>query len=170
MIKRVLVFDDRLRQYALSLTRNLEDAEDLLQDTYVKIMQKSDSYTEQTNLKAWVFAIMRNTFINNYRRNQRSVVFYDDTDSSVYTSTATRSSDAADLPLYVSEITCAVSSIGKSQREAFELYLDGYPYQDIAEMLQISIGTVKSRIFFARQKLMNYLIDYSLSSRQTPIA
>ena len=161
IINRVLVYDDRLRQYALSLTRNQEDAEDLVQDTYLKVMQNPESFAVPTNLKAWVFTIMRNTFINGYRRKQKSKVFADDSEDSVFTSTATVSGDAADLPLYVSEITSAISSMKDNQRDAFELFIDGFKYQEIADMLDISIGTVKSRIFFARQKLMSNLTGYS---------
>lgn len=164
IMNSVLVYDDRLRQYAFSLTHNQEDAEDLLQDTYLKVMQNPASFSEPANLKAWVFTIMRNTFINIYRRKQKSLVIFDDTDNSVYTSTATMSADAADIPLFVSEITSAVSSLNDTQRDAFELFTAGYSYQDIAEILHVSIGTVKSRIFFARQKLMNYLIGYSVAS------
>lgn len=163
VINDVLVFDDRLRQYAFSLTRNQEDAEDLVQDTYLKVMQNPESFAVPTNLKAWVFTIMRNTFINRYRRKQRGKVVTDDSEESMFTSTATVSSDAADLPLYVSEITTAISSMKGNQRDAFELFVDGFKYHEIADMLQISIGTVKSRIFFARQKLMTHLNGYSVA-------
>ena len=160
IMNRVLVFDDRLRNYAVSLTRNREDAEDLVQDTYLKVLQNFESFSEDNNLKAWVFTIMRNTFINGYRRKQKSKVFTDESEDSVFTSTATVSDDASDLPLYVSEITSAISSMKDNQRDAFELFVDGFKYQEIADMLHVSIGTVKSRIFFARQKLMYELRDY----------
>ena len=162
LMKRVLAYDDRLRQFATYLTRNQYDAEDLLQDTYLKVMQNAEHYSDDTNLKAWVFTIMRNTFINGYRRKQKSKVVSSEGDDNVqFTSTATVSADAADLPLYVSEITTAISSMKENQRDALELYIDGFKYQEIADQLNISIGTVKSRIFFARQKLMNTLTDYS---------
>ena len=162
MMNSVLSLDDRLRQYAFSLTHNQEDAEDLVQDTYLKVLQNTDRFAETTNLKAWVCTIMRNTFINGYRRKQRSKVITDESDdNALFTSTATVSSDAADLPLYVSEITTAISSMKDNQRDAFEMYVDGFKYHEIADKLQISIGTVKSRIFFARQKLMTNLTGYS---------
>ena len=105
---------------------------------------------------------MRNTFINGYRRRQRSKVSTNESeDSTLYTSTASVSNDAADLPLYVSEITTAISSMKDNQRDAFEMFVDGFKYHEIADRLQISIGTVKSRIFFARQKLMTNLTGYS---------
>ena len=162
MMNSVLSLDDRLRQYAFSLTHNREDAEDLVQDTYLKVLQNTDRFAEATNLKAWVCTIMRNTFINGYRRRQRSKVSTNESeDSTLYTSTASVSNDAADLPLYVSEITTAISSMKDNQRDAFEMFVDGFKYHEIADRLQISIGTVKSRIFFARQKLMTNLTGYS---------
>ena len=163
IINSVLVYDDRLRQYAFSLTHNQEDAEDLVQDTYLKVLQNTDRFGEATNLKAWVYTIMRNTFINGYRRKQRSKVVTDESDdNTLFTSTATVSGDDADLPLYVSEITSAISSMKDNQRDVFEMYVDGFKYHEIADRLQISIGTVKSRIFFARQTLMGNLTGYSV--------
>lgn len=165
IIRRVLVYDDRLRQFALSLTHNEEDAEDLVQDTYLKVMQNTDRFSEETNLKAWVYTIMRNTFINGYRRKQRSKVVMDNSEDNILvTNAVSASNDDADLNLYVSEISDAISLMKDSQRDVFELFVDGFKYQEIADMLQISIGTVKSRIFFARQKLMNYLTGYSADS------
>lgn len=106
---------------------------------------------------------MRNTFINGYRRKQKSkVVAYDGDENAFFTSTATVSGDDADIPLYVSEITSAISSMKDNQRDAFEMFVDGFKYQEIADRLQISVGTVKSRIFFARQKLMSNLSGYSV--------
>ena len=163
VMNSVLSMDDLLRQFAFSLTRNQEDAEDLVQETYLKVLQNTDRYADATNLKAWVYTIMKNTFINNYRRKQRCKVVTDGYEDPVFfTSTATVSGDDADLPLYVSEITSAISSMKDNQRDAFEMYVDGFKYQEIADRLQISIGTVKSRIFFARQKLMNNLSGYSV--------
>ena len=163
VMNSVLSMDDLLRQFAFSLTRNQEDAEDLVQETYLKVLQNTDRYADATNLKAWVYTIMKNTFINNYRRKQRCKVVTDGYEDPVFfTSTATVSGDDADLPLYVSEITSAISSMKDNQRDAFEMYVDGFKYQEIADRLQISIGTVKSRIFFARQKLMSNLSGYSV--------
>ena len=164
IMNRVLTFDEPLRKYALSLSRNKEDAEDLVQDTYLKVMQNADRLSENSNLKAWVYTIMRNTFINGYRRKQRSRMVVDDTEDNILiTNATTESNDAADTHLYVSEISRAISTMKDSQRDVFELFIDGFKYQEIADMLQISIGTVKSRIFFARQKLMNNLSGYSVS-------
>ena len=163
VMNNVLSLDDNLRQIAFSLTHNQEDAEDLVQDTYLKVLQNTDRFVEATNLKAWVYTIMRNTFINGYRRKQKSkVVAYDGDENAFFTSTATVSGDDADIKLYVSEITSAISSMKDNQRDAFEMFVDGFKYQEIADRLQISVGTVKSRIFFARQKLMSNLSGYSV--------
>jgi len=162
IIHRVLEFEDRLRQYAYSLTTNQEDANDLLQDTYLKVMQYADRFSEDTNLKAWVFTIMRNTFINGYRRKCRSKVFTDESeDGYCLNQVPNNPCDATDMHLYVNEISKAISTMKEPQRVAFEMFMDGFKYYEIADILNLSIGTVKSRIHFARQKLMNTLSDYS---------
>lgn len=166
LIDRTLQMDSCLRQYAVSLTMNLDDAEDLLQDTYLKVMQNENSYKDDTNLKAWVITIMKNTFINNYRRKQRSKVFIDQSEDLYYLSnTVSSKEDDADMHLYYSEINKKIQEKREEQRKPFEMYVDGYKYQEIADEMQISIGTVKSRIFFMRKRLMEELNDYVSSAR-----
>lgn len=166
LIDRTLQMDSCLRQYAVSLTMNLDDAEDLLQDTYLKVMQNENSYKDDTNLKAWVITIMKNTFINNYRRKQRSKVFIDQSEDLYYLSnTVSSKEDDADMHLHYSEINKKIQEKREEQRKPFEMYVDGYKYQEIADEMQISIGTVKSRIFFMRKRLMEELNDYVSSAR-----
>lgn len=161
VIEQVMQYDETLRQFALSLTLNTEDAEDLLQDTYLKVLQFSDRYSDNTNLKAWVFTIMKNTFINTYRRKQRSKVLIDQSEDLYYLNNLVSDpADAADMRHYVTEINKKIMEKKEDQRKPFELFLDGYKYQEIADMMDLSIGTVKSRIFFTRKKLMEDLQDY----------
>lgn len=161
VINQVLQYDNDLRQFALSLTLNSDDAEDLLQDTYLKVLQFSDKYSENTNLKAWVYTIMKNTFINTYRRKQRCKVMIDQSEDLYYLNNLVSDpADAADMHHYVTEINKKIMEKKEDQRKPFELFLDGYKYQEIADMMNLSIGTVKSRIFFTRQKLMDDLRDY----------
>lgn len=161
IIDQVMQFDTILRQFAISLTMNPDDAEDLLQDTYLKVIQGSSSYSDDTNLKAWVFTIMKNTFINNYRKRQRSKVIIDQSEDLYYLNNlVTDPADAADMHHYVNEINKTILQKKEEQRKPFELFLDGYKYQEIADMMKLSIGTVKSRIFFTRKKLMEDLSDY----------
>lgn len=160
LIIDVMKFDAELRGSALKMTKNLADAEDLVQDTYAKVIQYSYKYSPDTNLKAWVFTIMRNTFINGYRRRQNSKVFSEDLATSGYENTSFDPADSADLHYYVSEINNKISTLDPEQRKPFEMFVDGYKYQEIAEYMQLPIGTVKSRIHFIRQKLMHELHDY----------
>lgn len=166
LIEKTLQMDSHLRQYAVSLTMNLDDAEDLLQDTYLKVMQNENSYKEDTNLKAWVITIMKNTFINNYRRKQRSKVFIDQSEDLFYLSNSVSSKeDNADMHLYYTEINKKIQEKKEEQKKPFEMFIDGYKYQEIADEMNISIGTVKSRIFFMRKRLMEELNDYVSSAR-----
>lgn len=166
LIEKTLQMDSHLRQYAVSLTMNLDDAEDLLQDTYLKVIQNENSYKEDTNLKAWVITIMKNTFINNYRRKQRSKVFIDQSEDLYYLSnTITSKEDNADMHLYYTEINKKIQEKKEEQKKPFEMFIDGYKYQEIADEMNISIGTVKSRIFFMRKRLMEELNDYVPSAR-----
>jgi RNA polymerase sigma-70 factor (ECF subfamily) len=166
LIEKTLQMDSHLRQYAVSLTMNLDDAEDLLQDTYLKVIQNENSYKEDTNLKAWVITIMKNTFINNYRRKQRSKVFIDQSEDLLYLSNSVSSNeDNADMHLYYTEINKKIQEKKEEQKKPFEMFIDGYKYQEIADEMNISIGTVKSRIFFMRKRLMEELNDYVSSAR-----
>lgn len=166
LIEKTLQMDSHLRQYAVSLTMNLDDAEDLLQDTYLKVIQNENSYKEDTNLKAWVITIMKNTFINNYRRKQRSKVFIDQSEDLFYLSNSVSSKeDNADMHLYYTEINKKIQEKKEEQKKPFEMFIDGYKYQEIADEMNISIGTVKSRIFFMRKRLMEELNDYVSSAR-----
>ena len=166
LIEKTLQMDSHLRQYAVSLTMNLDDAEDLLQDTYLKVMQNENSYKEDTNLKAWVKNKKKNTFINNYRRKQRSKVFIDQSEDLYYLSNSVSSNeDNADMHLYYTEINKKIQEKKEEQKKPFEMFIDGYKYQEIADEMNISIGTVKSRIFFMRKRLMEELNDYVSSAR-----
>lgn len=161
LIDKALKYDQGLRQYAFSLTLNQDDTNDLVQDTYVKIIQNSDYFKEDTNLKAWIYTIMKNTFINNYRRKQRSKVIVEQSEDLYHLKNmASSPSDAADMNFYVKDINEKILEKKEDQRKPFEMFLDGYKYQEIADEMNISIGTVKSRIFFTRKKLMEELQDY----------
>lgn len=149
---------DNLKYFAYTLTSNYDDAHDLLQETYLKALTNRDKFTENTNLKAWTFTIMKNTFINNYRQSMRNNIILDKTDDLYYLNLKKESSAGQpDSNLFIKEIKERISSIDKDQRKPFEMYNNGYKYKEIAEKLDLSIGTVKSRIFFTRKKLMEEL-------------
>jgi len=157
----ILSMRGKLKNFALSLTSNTDDANDLVQETYLKVLLSEDKYEEDTNLKAWVLTIMRNTFINDYRKRKRINEFIcDDAYIHILDICSVQSSDRADVNYYVKEINKQINNIDDEQRIPFEMFLDGYKYKEIADKMQISLGTVKSRIFFTRKKLQSKLADY----------
>ena len=148
-----------LTRFAMSLTSNREKAMDLLQETYLKAMVNRDKYADFTNIQAWVLAIMKNTFINNYRRNIRGNAIIDSTQDLYYFDSAhePRSSEA---DFYYEEIEKEIDTLSNDLRNPFRMHVEGYKYEEIADKLSLKIGTVKSRIFFARRKLKLALKDY----------
>ena len=157
----IIAMHGKLNNFALSLTCNADDAKDLVQETYLKVLSSEDKYEDDTNLKAWMLTIMRNTFINEYRKRKRTKEVMSDNVDSYFQSTHTlQSSQKADMNYHVKEINRHINSIDDEQRIPFEMFLDGYKYKEIADEMNISLGTVKSRIFFTRKKLQNNLADY----------
>jgi RNA polymerase sigma factor (sigma-70 family) len=153
-----------LERFALSLTSNSEDAKDLLQETYAKAITYRDKFEDNTNLKAWTFTIMKNTFINNYRRNVKANTTFDNTDDLYYLNLGSEStSEAPDSRYSVKEITKSINELSDEFRLPFMMHTQGYKYKEIADKLNLKIGTVKSRIFFTRKKLMEKLKDYDLN-------
>ncbi len=157
---RLMGLQNNLKYFAYTLTSNYEDAQDLVQETYLKAITNREKFTDNTNLKAWTFTIMKNTFINNYRQNVRSNTILDKTDDLYYLNLSKESGiGLPDSAFSVKEIKKAIGKISEEQRTPFEMYNQGFKYKEIAEKLNLSIGTVKSRIFFTRKKLMESLKD-----------
>jgi len=150
-----------LEFFALSLTRNDEDAKDLVQETMVKAITYRDKFVEKTNLKAWCYTIMKNTFINNYRRAIKANTIIDQTED-LYFLNSKRSEDGTvpDSALAYKEIRSKVDALEDDYRIPFEMHNKGYKYKEIADYLDLPIGTVKSRIFLARRRLMDQLKEY----------
>jgi RNA polymerase sigma-70 factor (ECF subfamily) len=150
-----------LQYFAKKLTMNEEDANDLVQETNYKALLFKDKYVHQTNFKAWLFTIMKNIFINNYRRAKKAKTFIDSTDNLHYIHQHIESYPVSpESQLSEKEIRKTVDALEDEQRIPFEMHTQGYKYKEIAEELDISIGTVKSRIFFGRKKLMDRLEGY----------
>ncbi len=158
----IIDLKSNLQKYALSLTLDRDNAFDLLQDTFLKAIQNQDKFVDSTNLKAWVFTIMKNTFINNYRRKIRENTMVSDTQELYYLNlTSDKGSISPESTLAGNEIEKAIDALPDDYRLPFRMHLEGYKYEEIAEKLHLKLGTVKSRIFFARQKLMAVLKDYN---------
>ncbi len=147
--------------FAYMLTSNRDDAYDLLQDTTLKVLDNESKYAENTNFKGWVFTIMRNIFINNYRRNARAATMIDTTDNLYHLNLSQDSGLESPEDSYgASEIGAAIESFSDEYRIPFSMHVAGYKYNEIAEHMNLPLGTVKSRIFFARKKLQEQFADY----------
>lgn len=150
-----------LGYFALQLTSNNDDAEDLLQETMVKAITYKDKFREKTNLKAWLYTIMKNTFINNYRKKRNQNTFVDETDNNYFINSVVSTKDVSTDSLVDNDyLMKQIESIDRNYLEAFMMHFNGYKYEEIAEILEIPLGTVKSRIFLARKKMMKKLADY----------
>ena len=152
---------DNLHYFAMTLTSNTDEAKDLVQDTYVKALINREKFEDNTNLKAWTFTIMKNTFINNYRRSIRTNAIIDTTEDLYYLNLSKESGiPSPESEINHRDILKTVDKLESDQRIPFEMHTQGFKYKEIAEELNISIGTVKSRIFFGRKKLMDNLRSY----------
>ncbi len=150
-----------LLNFAYMLTSNRDDAYDLLQDTTLKALDNSEKYAYNTNFKAWVFTIMRNIFINNYRRSSRAATIVDTTDNLYHLNLSQDSRFESPEESYgAAEITAAINEFPEEYRVPFSMHVAGYKYNEIAEHMNLPLGTVKSRIFFARKKLQERFVDY----------
>lgn len=151
-----------LRNYALSLTHDLDDTKDLVQDTILKAYRYKDKFQAGTNLRGWLYTILKNSFINNYRRNQKRNTFLDTTDNTFYLDIPShRIDNDAELKFIRKDLDSAVEYLPTDLRVTFKLNAEGFKYHEIAEELNIPIGTVKTRIFIARRVLREKLKDYA---------
>jgi RNA polymerase sigma factor (sigma-70 family) len=151
-----------LKPFALKLTKDLDDAKDLLQDTMMKAFLNKDKFSDGTNLKAWLYTIMKNTFITNYQKMVKRKTFIDTTENLHYinSSAYTIQNDAINS-FANTEIKKAIDILEDLFRIPFMMYFNGFKYHEIAEELNIPIGTVKNRIHIARKELKEKLSLYS---------
>jgi RNA polymerase sigma-70 factor (ECF subfamily) len=158
---KVLSLRESLQYFAYSLTSNHEDANDLIQDTFLKAITHKDKFDPSTNLKAWVYTIMKNTFINKYRKDTKINTIIDNTKDLYYLNNS-NSADTftPDSQYNHSELERVINDLQDEHRIPFQMHFQGYKYKEIADQLNLSIGTVKSRIFFSRKKLMEKLRDF----------
>lgn len=152
---------DFLRPFAISLTRDLDAADDLCQETLYKALANQEKYHAGTNIKAWLYTIMRNIFINDYRRRARQKTIFDSTPGEILLNQpSTAISNAAETNMRVKEIKEAIQHLPGIFKTPFLLYFDGYKYNEIADLLKEPLGTVKSRIHFARKLLKEQISRY----------
>ena len=150
-----------MMNFALMLTSNRDDAMDLLQDTTLKALDNQDKYAENTNFKGWVFTIMRNIFINNYRRAARTATVVDTTENLYFLNLSQDSGlETPEGAFGAAEITEAINEFSDDFRIPFTMHVQGYKYNEIAEKMNLPLGTIKSRIFLARKRLQQRFSDY----------
>ncbi len=157
---QISIFQDKLTGFAGSLTGNSEDAKDLYQETVLKALRYKDKFNAQTNLKAWMYTIMKNTFINDYRRRKMSKTFLDDSVNEYVLNGVKANGESATSQINAEDILNKVNGLDEDLKIPFLKYYEGYKYKEISEELDLPIGTVKSRIFLARKKLMGQLSEY----------
>ena len=157
----LLEVQSELQRFAYKLTADKEEANDLLQETSLKALGNMDKYTPDTNFKGWVYTIMRNIFINNYRKTVRDQTFVDQTENLYHLNLPQDSGfDSTEGNYDLKEIRRIVNSLPKEYRVPFSMYISGFKYREIADRLGLPIGTVKSRIYFTRQRLQRDLKDF----------
>lgn len=153
---------NQLLHFAMSLTADTEEAQDLLQETFLKALIYTDKFTQNTNFRAWVYTIMKNTFINNYRRNIKGKNTFDTSNNDFHLKSQKDNDYPSPESIYCSkEIIKCINDLGDEYKIPFNRFLEGFSYKEIAEELKIPLGTVKSRIFFTREKLEKALKDYA---------
>ena len=159
--QNIIQLQEQLKYYALSLTQSNDDADDLLQETYLKALLNKEKYTEESNIKAWMYTIMKNTFINGYRRAKRASTFNDTTDNNYFINQSSdKVQETTDSLLSEKEINKRIDQLDEDLKRPFKMHTNGFKYKEIAEKMDIPIGTVKSRIFFSRQKLASELKEF----------
>ena len=167
-----LSFLDALYRTALRMTRSEADAEDLVQETYIKAFRFREQFTPGTNLKAWLFRILTNTFINSYRRRQAQPEMTELDDVSEFDlyrkMSDARAASAPGDPeseflerIVDSEVKDALNDLPEKFRTVVLLDVEGFSYKEIAEMLDIPIGTVRSRLHRGRRFLQKRLYDHA---------
>lgn len=151
-----------LFRFAAKLTANEDDAKDLLQETSLKVLDNESKFAPDTNFKGWAFTIMRNLFINDYRKVVREQTYVDQTDNQY---SLNQSEDlAVDIIESVSDVKemyQIINKLSNEYKQPFLMFVAGFKYNEISDKLHLPLGTVKSRIFFARQQLKNELKDFN---------
>lgn len=154
-----------LKAFAMKMTKDVEDSEDLIQETMYKALRNQDKFAEGSNLKAWLFTIMRNIFINNYRVKKRRNTVMDGSDNQFMLNSGgpTVLNDSGNN-LLKEDIEKALANVKSDIRVPFMMYFKGYKYQEIADILNLNLGTVKSRIFHARKAIQAELKNLGIDS------
>ena len=152
---------DFLKPFAFTLTRDNETAKDLLQETMFRALANREKYNTGTNVKAWLYTIMRNIFINNYRRRVKQNTIFDSTPNDFLINyQQVTVANSAETSLQMKEIQAAIHQLPEIFKSPFMLYFEGFKYHEITHILNEPLGTIKSRIHFARKLLKEQISRY----------
>jgi RNA polymerase sigma-70 factor (ECF subfamily) len=155
-----------LRAFAYNLTKNTEDSHDLYQETAYRALTNRDKFRPGTNFKAWLFTIMKNIFINNYRKKVKANTIFDATDNDYFINSGPNQvHNEGGTNIMMEELNGMVEELDANIKVPFLMHFQGYKYQEIADALDLPLGTIKSRIFFARKALKKMV-----SSRYSDVA
>ena len=139
--EKLLSLQDNMRNFALTLTANRDDAEDLLQDTTLRVLHNEDKFVDNVNFKGWVLTVMRNIFINNYHKLVRSQTVIDPNSDPYNVPLLNEGGeDTPDGTMTIKEITAAIASLNETLKQPFSMYVSGYKYNEISETLGIPHG------------------------------
>lgn len=142
-----------LAPQALKFTKDADDAKDLMQDTLLKAILNSDKFREGTNFKGWLYTIMKNLFVNNYRRRSFHTCSIETEEAKEL-----QVENKGESNIRIEGIKAALNQLPRQYHQPFTMYLDGYKYQEITESLLIPLGTIKNRIHVARKMLKQTIV------------
>lgn len=159
----IVTLKPKLRSHAFFLSKNSDDADDLAQDVMLKALLYYPKINDFSNIQAWLFTILNNTFINKYRRSKKQNTLIDTTPNLYHINLCEDRGDISPESCYQEkELKELIENLKPIYREPFELLVAGWKYEEISEKLDVKLGTIKSRIFFARKELMKKLVDNQL--------
>lgn len=160
----VIQHSNSLKSYARNFTKDQDDANDLVQDTLLKAVTYFKNFRDGTNLKGWLYTIMKNTFINNYRRLTKTNSFItQEEEISPSNLVISATINNGENKFVMEDINSALSTLTEDYYTPFTMYFEGYKYHEIAEHLSIPIGTVKTRIHVARKLMKKTLSAYKFN-------
>ncbi len=155
---QIIQLKSPMRSFAQNLTRDRDDALDLVQETYFRALTNQDKFNDGTNLKAWLLTIMKNIFINNYRKSSKRNTIIDHSENSfLLNSPETITGNKAESDFIMKDMVKAVNHLDAEYKKPFVMHYHGFKYEEIADEMKLPLGTVKSRIFFARKQMKDFL-------------
>lgn len=161
LTSKIVAMESELRHFALKLTADQDSANDLVQDCMLKALDNKEKFVHAQNFKGWMYTIMRNLFINNYRRVTREISMMDDGYSiGRQNLLEVEDGERFEYVYDLKELYKVINAVPESMRKPFLMYVAGFKYNEIADKMELPIGTIKSRLFFVRKRLQKDLKEF----------